>query len=346
MSETAPIEIQERIAKILAKASRAGTPAEAAAFAAKAQELLERYNLTAADVTEAGEAGFGSGRRTDEKHRGGHYDYERWVWRSVARLNFCLYFCHWTWVERSEAQQRLARVRAYADPHRRRYHRTSVHKIVGRTVNVAATRAMATYLLSAVERLTRERLQEQGFYRPSQPLNQQLRTRWATSFRRGAADAIVSRIEERRRVVLSEARTRERAAAAAGTAGVAQDTAVALLRYVDAETDANNDYLYGAGWSAARASERAERAAAARLAAEEHARWAAANPEEAARQAARDREEQRRRDRRRSLGGGRGSRGGDDGTDWSAFSAGARASQVIGLDPQANHSTAHTLRLT
>ena len=326
---TATDEVRDRVAKMLRLAERAGTPAEAEAAMAKVQTYLERYNLSIASVKEHEESGIGAGRRTDEKHRGGFYAYERRVWEAVAELNFCLYFCY----RRTEKRERP--VTWNKTWRANNFRRVWEHQVVGRVHNVAATRAMATYLLQVVERLVRERLRTHEHWRvlPGQSENSQMRSRWAVSFREGAAESIVSRLEDRRAAAISEERARQRAAAERRAAGAAADTAVTLLTYVDAETDANNDYLYGEGWSARQAAQRAEHAAQRRQALEEAARWAAEHPEEAKKQE----EERRKREERNARRRRGGYRGGyaEDKTDWSAWRAGREAGAAVGLDPQA-----------
>lgn len=314
--------VADKIGKMLKLAEKAGTPEEAAAATARAQEWLEKYNLTMSDVKREGEKGTGSGKRTQEKYRGGFYLYERRVWGAVAELNFCLYFCYDEWVD-------LDKPRVNRRGHMQYYKKISRHRVVGRVVNVRATEAMAVYLLSAIERILRNRLGND---------NSQLLSRWAVSFREGAVHAIVRKIQARRELKLEAERERQLKEAERAAKGHSSATAMTVLTYIDAETDANNDFLYGEGWSAARAAERAEAAAERAQREAEMARLAEEDPEEHARLEKERRERARRRARRG--GGGRADRE----PDWSAWTSGNEAGRKIGLDPQTEKTERRALR--
>jgi hypothetical protein len=104
----------------------------------------------------------------------------------VAKLNFCLY-----WTQTYYVQGRFY-VRAsdrYGDVAHTRYEkRQKRHRIIGRTVNTAATKAMATYLEEAVERLTRESVRGDS---------KQFYSTEANSFRAGATDILVEKLHAR-----------------------------------------------------------------------------------------------------------------------------------------------------
>lgn len=116
-----------KIEKLLKLADKAGTPAEAAAAAGKAQELMELYNLEAATIERASGK---TGEREKAMVSGGMYQYQRDLWDEVARLNFCMYFTR---------RQRVV-VRPNYRPMR------FMHQLIGRKVNVAATRVMGEYI--------------------------------------------------------------------------------------------------------------------------------------------------------------------------------------------------------
>jgi hypothetical protein len=280
-------------------------------------------------VEELGEGG--QGKRAEQKLEGGFYTYQRDLWRSVAELNFCLYwnqtFIHRTKLWKNEGGQFVRRFKEKL---------SRQHRIVGRQVNVKLTIAMAEYLEQAIERILRERLEEN---------NEQFRSKWATSFREGAADIITDKLYDRRREIISEQQRKQhearQAASAQTVSEVSSGTGLTLATLAEQEKDANWDFLYGEGWSAQRSREAAERrqreAEASRAAREAYTAWCEANPEEAARQekeaAARERRNAARRTGpryRESVYKG----------DASAFRAGREAGRKISIDQQAGRTKA------
>lgn len=302
----------ERLQKLLNGAASGRTAEEAASFAAKAQELLERYNL---DTSQVLEAKVGGAAREKAAYEGGFFKFQQYLWESVAEINFCLW-----WHQRYLTSQPRHRSRRENTPYYlRRATYGHRHVLVGKKVNVAATVAMAGYLEQAVERLVRERL---GSGENELPLW----GAWANSYRHGIVTQICRKLRARRNEALAEEQRRRDAEDRAAD-GSSVSNAVALNVYVDAETDANMDFLYGEGWSARRAAEAAERRA--RRAA--YVKWAEEHPEEAAAAEARRRKQSRR-------GGGVGSRGGrgrSDYRDSSAYWAGYDAGKSVSIDPQA-----------
>lgn len=305
----APDSVLERIQKLMRLAARNPSEAEAASAAAKARELLEEWNL---DATEVSEARVGGGVREEAALEGGFWEYQQNLWRSVAELNFCLY-----WHSRVERAGGRTTDR-WGDRRRRGYdHR---HCLVGRRVNIAATRAMATYLEVVVARLTAERVRGAS--------DLPLYGRWANSYRLGVVSRICRKLRARRSEVLAAEQLRRDAEERASD-GASTSSSLTLMVYIDRETDANFDLIYGEGWSQRRAAAALER----RRQQEEYARWAADHPEEA-----RAAEEKRRRESRRR--GGPGSRGGSgvrerrDRTDRSAYWAGYDAAEYVSIDPQ------------
>lgn len=317
-------KILTQVQKLLSVQGR--TPEETAAYAQKAQDLMLAWNLSEDRLGEGGE----DGRRAEEKFRGGFYEYERDLWERVADLNFCLYWSHWVTVPRERVDER---VRNYRTRHAREFRRERQHRIVGRVVNITATRNMMSYLLDATERLCREWL--------GASQNTGLRSRRAVSFREGVASDLASRLWDRRQAQLTEERrAAERArreAEAAGMAGASSSTAITISSVRKSERDANMDLLYGEGWSARRAADIAKAAAAERAAREAYTRWAAANPEEAAREAEKERQAERRRSYRPTRERAEKER------DWGAFSAGSEAGASISLDPQVGRRSSTAL---
>jgi hypothetical protein len=299
------------IIKLLNLAAGAGTPAEAAAATAKAQQLLEQHNLDSSIVT--GAAAVKEGRREEAMVEGGFYAFQRELWKEVAELNFCVY-----WNQKYQSQEvwngRLVMKRR--------------HALVGRIVNTRMTVAMATYLQDAIERLTREKILS----------NEERLSNWAFSFRKGACATIVEKLKDRRAERLeAERRALREAAVAAEGAGHSTGRGLTLAAFSKSEKEANDDFKFGEGYSARKAQERAERADMNRRMEAAYTQWAKENPK-AARSRFKFKDEKSGKtwvygtDRSR---GGPGSMGGSDGIDRSAYRAGREAAEAIGLDPQA-----------
>jgi len=313
MSELSPKALKAiaTVEKLMRLAGKNPNEAEAAAASAKAMDLLAKYNL---DMSIVEQNSGDKGKREDAKMAGGLYHYQRDLWQALAELNFCMYWNQYRY-DKDKSEKR------------RRPSYTFQHRLVGRTVNVTATRTMAQYLEQTIERLTRERMGGDG---------KQFFTRYAISYREGIAARVEEKIYERRRHLLAEERAKEKAAEkaarAAGREGVSTSTALTLASLRQSEEDANNDFLYGEGWSAKQRAEALARAEASRIAEEEYTRWAKANPEEAAKEA----EELRKRQRAYRPSYGRASyrdtKQRDDGAYYSGYDAGANVS----IDPQAD----------
>lgn len=310
------IDVLGKIEKLLRLAARNPNENEATAASAKAQELIEAYNLQAATIDIDGET---SGKRAEEKLTGGFYVYERDLWRAVAELNFIWYFSK---VGLSSVRWSLTSPTGYTKPRRIRQ-----HTLIGRVVNIAATKAMAEYLEQTIERLTKERTTEMGVAYHSS---------WSVSFRRGVAERIVEKLQERRQHILDaeekEALKAAKRAREAGVASVSAETAVALTSVKEKEDEGNYDFLHGKGaWAKRRRDEmewRKHRAEARAQAEATYTAWAAAHPKEAAREEARQLRNIRRRTGRMSYGPAfKG--------DWSAYRTGREAGESVSLYRQA-----------
>lgn len=309
--------IIEKVEKLLRLANKNSNEAEAAAATAKAQELLTAYNL---DMAVVGEHNSSDAKREQAKLKGGAYNFQRTLWNQVARLNFCI---HWN-DQRSVPYE--VRKRSVFDGRVLFLKRSKYqwhHYMVGRVVNVRSTQVMAEYLEGAVERLTRERLTNSNGildYR-------MLFSRWAISYRTGAVDRIAEKIRERRTEMVAE---ENRKRAAATRAGTGSGSSLTISTYKSAEEDANFDFLYGEGWSAKRAAERAQQAAAARAAEEAYTQWAAAHPEEARKQEEEARKQREKTSKRRTKNFSRGSNDVDSSAYWAGYDAG----EAISIDQQ------------
>jgi hypothetical protein len=316
MTEQESMEkVVERIQKLLNLAAKNPNEAEAAAAASKAQELLTRYNLDVATVeNESGR----DGKREQAAVDGGFLQHQRDLWKSVAQLNFCFHWTQRQWVDVPGKKW------GYRDG---KYVRR--HVVVGRTVNVKTTQAMASYLQNVVERLTRERIKGTEISRLSN---------WAVSYRKGITKRIIEKVEDRREKLLAaeaaDLRRRQHAAAREGTSTA---TALTVALHAQNEHAANYDFLYGEGAWASIQADRAERARRRREEHEAYTKWAKENPEEA--KAKREEEEARekrnasRRTGRRRWGGGE-----RDGTDYSAYYSGYDDAKDVSIDQQVDGS--------
>lgn len=307
----------EQVEKLLRLAAKNPNQAEAASAAAKAQELLAKYNLDMATVE--ANTGASSGKREDTKLKGGLYHYQRDLWRAVADLNFCLYWNMYTW-----DKDKVGRRRRYNwDLDRKVTEKVQggyrfEHRVVGRKVNVTATRIMAQYLEQAIERLTRERVADpKEFF-----------TRGATSYREGIAEEVINKIYERRKHLLAAEALKAKEAQRAATAGNVTGTALTIASLAQSERDANIDFIYGEGTSAEWAANKAERAAEREREEAEYTKWAKANPKEAAEL------EEKERKKRRSYGPRSYADKKYDNRDWSMYGEGQKAGKKVGIDPQ------------
>lgn len=280
------LEVIPKIEKMLNLANRAGTPEEAAAAMGKAQEFMMAYNLDQARI----EANSGdSGKRSDEKLKGGHHEFQRELWREVAKLNFCIYMSMvehekvWGFVKlpNNAGFRKVAK----------KTKKIRTHRMIGRTLNVRSASQQAEYIEQSIERITRDNIVEHGHH----PWGE-----FAMSYRQGMVDNIVERIRERHKHLLTEAANKaaeqEEARRASGLADVSTNMSLVITNYADAEHEANLDHLDPDRHT--RALERAERIRKeeqeqaerrARIQ-QRYAEWAAAHPEEAAAEEAQRRE--------------------------------------------------------
>src|SRR5690606_299559 len=112
------------------------------------------------------------------------------LWRAIAELNYCMYWNQYVW-----DKDKIRRTKWGKEKGGWRFQ----HRVVGRTVNVVATKNMAEYIQGTIERLTRERLHGEG---------KNFFTAWAIRFREGIADEVITKIYERRKQLIEEERLR------------------------------------------------------------------------------------------------------------------------------------------
>lgn len=318
----------DKIGKLLAVAASTKNEEERDAFTQRAMDLIAQNNLDMAAITEGG-ASAAAAKRADEKLKGGLYQFQRDIWEAVADLNFCMYWNLYTYVEGKVSKYWVRKYGGVANvPEWRKGGYTFQHRLVGRTVNIAATVAMCQYLEQTMDRLVRERL-------PNTPSDWW--GSWAVAYREGMADEVVKKIRERRRQVLAEEQVKAAAAREAElekTKGMeSTGTSVTLSSVKKDEEQANYDFLNGDGAYAKKLAQRARWAQEQKEADEAYTKWAKANPEEARKQ-----EEQRRKDSRRrtSWNAGTGSGGRDRASDKhsGAYWAGREKGESISIDQQ------------
>lgn len=318
--------VLEKVEKLLRLAASNPNESEAASATAKAQELLAAYNLDMAALEE----NTGGGKRAQEELEGGRFEWQRDLWNAVADLNFCYYFNRTVFIE--TALGTVKEYRTYTGEDGVRRGRTvrgmwrHQHHVVGRKVNIAATKVMAAYLEGVCDRIVKERVRS---------TNERANGRWANSFRDGLVARVLSKIYDRRADLLTEEQKKRKAemdaAAAAATASTSMSTALTLSSYARSEDDANIDFVYGEGTSARWAAERAREAAAERAAEAEYTRWAAANPEKARKLE----EEKKRKDERRRE---RENRSYFKDKNTGAWLEGHKAGESISIDQQTDHA--------
>lgn len=203
------------IAKIKALLETRGcTEAEAQSRTAKAQELLEKYNLDMAILNSGTTA---NGKRQDTKRKGGLYSWQRRLWDSVAKLNFCHYL----------SLKGLERGSSYE------------HRIIGSHANVISTEMMAQYLQDTVERLAQQWAKDEGY--------RSVFVREAIAYREGMVARLSVKLNARREDIVSEERRKEeeRKQEQARTNAAPGGTALTILDVISSEADFNNDYLNG-----------------------------------------------------------------------------------------------------
>jgi len=324
----------DKIGKLLAKAAGTKNEIERDAFNAKAMQLIEDNNLSMAAI-EIGGNSAKAARRTDEKLKGGLYQWQRDLWQAVADLNFVMHFQLYTYDANKVSKYWARKYGGVANvPDWRKGGYKFERRLVGRVVNVQATRVMAEYLEQAIERALKEELHYQG---------EHLFSEWANGFRTGAADEVIQKLVDRRREKLRDEKIKERQREAElrakGAEGFSTDRAITLASVKEAEEAGNYDFIYGEGAYARMMASRAEAAERRREAERRYTEWAKANPEEAKKQ-----EEESRKAARRyghtpwNYGMGKSK------YDKGGYNSGSRAGRNISIDQQMNHGTKGLLK--
>lgn len=298
-----------KVEKIMALAAGNANENEAANATAMASALLVSLNLSMDDLKGKG----ANDERSKDNLLGGFYQHERDMWSAISLLNFCVYS---TVKITYNAEKAKKEGRKYAHHHR----------VIGRTVNILGTKLMAEYLLTTLERLTREYCVDQsGSFMP--------RNSMAVSFRKGAAERLIEKINRKRWEMIAAEKAAETERAASGAGG----TALVISGLIKSEHVANYDFQYGEGayarsqlslanWEVQWAAERkAAEAADAALKLSDPKAWAAKHKPQKQRAYRERREPQFKGDSR-------------------AFGAGYRAAESVSLDRQIDRTAQGRLK--
>jgi hypothetical protein len=293
-----------KIELLLRKASGNANEHEAAVATQLAQDLLAKYNL---DMESVGGGDGSEAQREDTKILGGFSEFERDLWKAIAELNWCFYFS--TFTSDTIKGRKMSRA----------------HRLIGKKVNILSTKLMADYLLSTINSLAKEYCMERdGTYHN--------RSATATSFRKGAVERLVGKLQTKRYEILMAERAAEKEAAARGTSGTGM--AMTMTRMSQSEYERNYDHMNGEGAYARAQARNAEWDREQKERDERARQWRLANPEEAARLDAEAEEKQRKEDEKWERRSQRTRREKPAASDMSAYHEGYRVARDIGLDKQ------------
>jgi len=230
-------KIADRIQKLLRLSKDGGaTEAEAALAAEKAQEIMAEYNLTMAEIEDRGDSTGDDGKREQQSHQAGLYQWQRDLIAVLGETNYCIVSITKEW--REGKHKKIKRMR-------------NTFKVLGRAANVAAVTVTFDYLVTTMARLCKEAEGRDGS------------RNWDHSFSVGATERLIERIADRHRQILEE---QKRQAEAHRKASPSTANAMVILEdWEQKERDLNNDFRNGwapgktAADRAKREAERAER---------------------------------------------------------------------------------------
>lgn len=207
------------IQKLLTLSKDGGaTEAEAALAAEKAQQLMLEHNLTFATVEQTGKTGDDGVRVKEGLDKRQVYNWQKSLMANIAELNFC-----------------------HVDLRYEDRGHTKVfngYRLIGRAANVASTTVMFEYLVTTIDRLAKEHVQDPARYF----------TKYAHSFREGCADRIAERLQDRQAEIVKEqerkAKEEETRRAHPAYAG-SNLPAIILRNFIDDEKELNQDMVEG-----------------------------------------------------------------------------------------------------
>lgn len=229
----------DKIRKLMNLAKDGGaTEGEASVAMEKAREIMAANNLSMAQLEASGKSGGEGSARLKSGMKGkALYKYQQSLMATIADTNFCA---------------------VLVDSERRgnRYIDTG-YTVIGREVNVAAVANMFDYLNASLERIVTPHLES----------NSQRLSRWAVSFKEGAAQRLAERLRERHQEKLAEqsaaARAQREAQANSSNSSASGALVVVMEDFAQAEADANLEHRMGwePGDAAARRAQSEARAA-------------------------------------------------------------------------------------
>ena len=229
----------DKIRKLMNLAKDGGaTEGEASVALEKAREIMAANNLSMAQLEASGKSGGEGSARLKSGMKGkALYKYQQSLMATIADTNFCA---------------------VLVDSERRgnRYIDTG-YTVIGREANVAAVANMFDYLNASLERIVTPHLES----------NSQRLSRWAVSFKEGAAQRLAERLRERHQEKMAEqsagARAQREAQANSPASSGSGALVVVMEDFAQAEADANLEHRMGwePGDAAARRAQSEARAA-------------------------------------------------------------------------------------
>jgi len=198
----------------------AATEGEASVAMEKARLIMANNNLSMAQLEASGKAGGEGSNRLKTGVKGkALYKYQQSLMRTIADTNFCAVLVD--------------------SVYRNRRHMDVGYTIVGREANVVGVINMFGYLNASLERIVTPHLES----------NSQRLSRWAVSFKEGAAQRLAERLRERHQEALAEqsakARAQRDAQASSSDNSVSGALVVVMEDFAQAEADANLEHRMG-----------------------------------------------------------------------------------------------------
>lgn len=297
-------KVLDKVRKLMTLANDGGaTEGEANAALEAAQAIMAKNNLTMAQLEAAGKSGGEGAARLKSQLKGkAGYSYQQQLMLTVAQTNHCTVLTTYVW----KGNRRMA----------------TGYALIGREANVAAALGMFDYLNQSLERIVTPFIKGDNTQRLSKA---------AISFKEGAAQRLQERLSERFYAAQAEqsaaARAQRKAAQATGSG---TGLVVVMEDFAEAERHANSDFRHGweAGTSARKEAEAMTRGQESRKR-EEERRATLTDEERAAEDAekAKDYAKWEAKWQKQSDAYW-------DKKDISAYHAGKRAADQIGLDGQ------------
>jgi len=217
----------DKIRKLMNLAKDGGaTEGEASVAMEKAREIMATNNLSMAQLEASGKSGGEGSNRLRSGLKGkALYKYQQSLMSTIADTNFCAVLV--------DSERRGNR------------HIDTGYTIIGREANVAAVANMFDYLNASLERIVTPHLES----------NSQRLSRWAVSFKEGAAQRLAERLRDRHQEKLAEQSAGSRAQREAQATSSGSGALVVVMEdFAQAEADANLEHRMG--WEPGEAAQR------------------------------------------------------------------------------------------